>query len=142
VQKLAIIDTHETQRGASQDAVYVRLLQYLQALGLPPEQASVLAEEALLHAEATQPAVPLAAALTALQDLLAQQPAPVAMPLPHRQAMLPEPLDRSIVQCLHDGFLAPLASAAHGLLLTLQRRTGLLGLAAVAVLAVSYRQIG
>lgn len=83
---------------ADSTVVRLRLLQYLQALHHPAAEAAQLADQALAQAEACQPTELQPAAIAALQQLLPIQAPATKMPVPQRQSMAPEPLERNLRQ--------------------------------------------
>lgn len=92
-------------------AARARLSLYLQALALPQAEAQRLQEAALQEARAADPAMPVAAAMAALQRLLAAretQAPPQTMPALHRSSMVPERVDRSPLRFLISELLKPM----------------------------------
>lgn len=130
MQKFATVEICNQDNSATGRHARARLLQYLQALQLPPTEAERLAEEALARAAASSPSALLPAALAVLPDLLpTEPPAPPSLP-PQRQSMAPEPLERSLR-----------SKSARRLLRVLRHRLRVLGLFGL-LLAVNLQQLG
>lgn len=113
-----------------------RLVLYTRALELPEAEAGRLVAAALEQARAAQPAVPVAAAMAALDGLLAQRAQWVAqeelsMPPLHRAPMVPEKLDRSPLNFFVAEVVAP-AFVGMGRFLQGARRHRVMSLALIA----------
>lgn len=100
---------------ADSAAARLRLLQYLQALHYPAAEAAQLADQALAQAEACQPAELQPAAIAALQQLLPTQEPTANMPVPQRQSMAPEPLERNLRQLVRTEVLSAPSKAVRRL---------------------------
>ncbi len=124
-----VIDRPTDTAGPAWAQARARLSLYLEALELPEADAARLLELALARAREEHPAALLPAALSALQELLAQrlETPPPTMPRLRRGPMVPAPLDRSLLRFLLEDLPAWLATSSLHLLSGLRRWPRLLG---------------